>query len=210
MAEPEDTSHHFNPKHRIIGAVVLVALAVLLIPLILRNRESKSQPVPSVSAAAPSGTIAVPPSAPPLPMTPGGSVPPPAAAAAPMAPAAPAPAPAPAPSQPQAAAALPEAVPRPKAVPVRVRRRAPVHSAVHVARGWIVQLGAFSRRQNALRVRQALEHKGFRAELDDVRIGHRRGVRVRVGPVRSRREAGILEAHIARQTGIKGVVLIYP
>jgi len=208
LAEPEDTSHHFNPKHRIIGAVVLVALAVLLIPLILRNRESKSQPVPSVSAAAPSGTIAVPPSAPPLPMTPGGNVPPPAAAAAPMAPAAPAPAP----SQPQAAAALPEAVPRPrpKAVPVRVRRRAPVHSAVHVARGWIVQLGAFSRRQNALRVRQALEHKGFRAELDDVRIGHRRGVRVRVGPVRSRREAGILEAHIARQTGIKGVVLIYP
>lgn len=208
MAEPEDTSHHFNPKHRIIGAVVLVALAVLLIPLILRNRESKSQPVPSVSAAAPSGTIAVPPSPPPLPMTPGGNVPPPAAAAAPMAPAAPVP------SQPQAAAAIPEAVPRPrprpKAVPVHARRRVPAHPAVHVARGWIVQLGAFSRRQNALRVRQTLEHKGFRAELDDVRIGHRRGVRVRVGPVRSRREAGILEAHIARQTGIKGVVLVYP
>ena len=206
MAEPEDTSHHFNPKHRIIGAVVLVALAVLLIPLILRNRESKSQPVHSVSAAAPSGTIAVPPSAPPLPMTPGGNVPPPAAAAAPMAPAAPVP------SQPQAAAAIPEAVPRPrpKAVPVHARRRVPAHPAVHVARGWIVQLGAFSRRQNALRVRQTLEHKGFRAELDDVRIGHRRGVRVRVGPVRSRREAGILEAHIARQTGIKGVVLVYP
>ncbi|MHB8426775.1 MAG: SPOR domain-containing protein [Acidiferrobacterales bacterium] len=213
MAEPEDSSRSFNPKHRIIGAVVLVALAVLLIPFILRDHKAKPQTAPPVATTASSGIEAVAPVPPPLPMTPGGNVPPPAtpAAATPSA-VAPAPVVAPQPAQPPAAEAMPAPVPRPmpEVVPVHERRHPPVNHAVRVARGWIVQVGAFSRRQNALHVRETLEHKGFRAELDRVRIGNRRGVRVRVGPVRSRREARILEAHIARQTGIKGVVLMYP
>ncbi len=215
MAEPEDTSHSFNPKHRIIGAIVLVALAVVLIPLILKNRESKLQPAPPVAVAAPASTEVVPLAPPPLPMTPGGNVPTPAASAVPPAPAAstaPAASIVPRPTQPAAAAATPRLVPapRPKVAPVHTRRRVPEHRAVRVARGWIVQLGAFSRRENALHVRERLEHKGFRAKLDEVRIGRGRGVRVMVGPVRSRSEARILEAHIVRQTGIKGVVLAYP
>ena len=36
MAESEDTSS-FNPKHRIAGAIILVSLAVIFLPLILSN-----------------------------------------------------------------------------------------------------------------------------------------------------------------------------
>ncbi len=215
MTEPEDPGHKFNPQHRIIGAVVLVALAVLLIPLVLKNRESKSQAAPAAAAGALSGSVTVPAAPPALPMTPGPAVPesssaavsPNSAASAPAQESAPTPAPAqaPAPAQPVAAQApVTKHVSATAAVhrrPVLVRR---------VTRGWIVQVGAFSERVNALRVRARLERKGFRAELDELRVGYRRVARVRVGPVRSRGEARILEAHIARDTGIKGVVLTYP
>ncbi|MDA8362422.1 MAG: SPOR domain-containing protein [Gammaproteobacteria bacterium] len=218
MTEPEDTNHKFNPKHRIIGAVVLVALAVLLIPLIFKNRESKPQRMPSAAAGALSGSVAVPAAAPALPMTPGPAVPASSTPAVSPASVAPTPSPVVTPPQPEtavvapapAAAPAPESRPAPTKAEAPIRRRAPAHRVVRIAHGWIVQLGAFSQRANALRVRDRLEHKGFRVELDELRVGYRRVARVRVGPVRSRGEARILELHIARQTGIKGVVLAYP
>ena len=39
MAARDDARPEFNPKHRIIGAIVLVALVVILVPMILSERE---------------------------------------------------------------------------------------------------------------------------------------------------------------------------
>ncbi len=222
MAEQDETSPIFNPRHRIIGAVVLVVLAVLVIPLVLKNRGPELRP--AAPAGVSSGSVAVPP---PLPMTPGSNVPGTTVPSATM--------PAAAPPQPDAAVSQPQpqALTRPQPAPIptgtaapksgshrgvmaeRVRHHAMahhevVHHEVRVAHGWIVQLGAFSRRDNALRVREKLIRHGFRVELARLRIRHRAVVCVRVGPVRNRAEARMLEAHIARQTGIKGVVLTYP
>ncbi len=217
MAEQDETSPIFNPRHRIIGAVVLVVLAVLVIPLVLKNRGPELRP--AAPAGVSSGSVAVPP---PLPMTPGSNVPVATAPSATM--------PAAAPPQPDAAVSQPQPQaltrPQPALIPTRtaapesgshrgvtaerVRHHAMAHHEVRVAHGWIVQLGAFSRRDNALRVREKLIRHGFRVELARLRIRHRAVVCVRVGPVRNRAEARILEAHIARQTGIKGVVLTYP
>src|SRR5581483_10168101 len=48
-----DAPHEFDPKHRIIGAIVVVALAVIFVPMILSQREAPSEaPAP---ANAPSG-----------------------------------------------------------------------------------------------------------------------------------------------------------
>ncbi len=221
MAEREDTSRSFNPKHRIVGAVVLVAAAVIIVPLILKNRAPQVPTAPVAETPVPDSKVEVTPVAPaqPEPVNPAQAVPPPM----PMTPGAQAPA-----ASGQPAAQVPESTApasaeqnppaTPELAPKKARSVAPAHirhQAVHVAKasvthGWVIQLGAFSNRTNALRVKQKLERKGFRAELDRVKLDGKIGVRVRVGPVKKNSEARMLQAHIARQTGIKGVVLAYP
>lgn len=215
MAEREDTSRSFNPKHRIVGAIVLVAAAVIIVPLILQNRAPKPPAAPVAEVPVPDSKVVVTPvgpqpdaassaqaTAPPMPMTPGPQ--PPATASA-------QPVPPPPSSTPQIA---PEETPAPRkaepTAPAHKKHKPAQRATARVTHGWVVQLGAFSDRENALHLKKKLERKGFRAELDRVQLGGRTGVRVRVGPVKKNSEAKVLQAHIARATGIKGVVLAFP
>ncbi len=208
LAEREDISRGFNPKHRIIGAIVLVAVAVIVVPLILHNREPAQPPVPVAEMPVPDNKVVTTPvtpelTPPPMPMTPG-TEPPAAGAAAPA---------------PNSEAATPTTAPepaptesRPTTAPAQTHKphKPAPPAAIHPGRGWVVQLGAFSRRANALHLKKRLAHRGFRAELDNVRLDGKSGVRVRVGPVRSNSEARALQVRIAKETGIKGVVRAYP
>src|SRR3989344_1361412 len=43
MADRDDARPVFNPKHRIVGAIVLVALVVIFVPMVLNEREPPAE-----------------------------------------------------------------------------------------------------------------------------------------------------------------------
>ncbi len=205
MADRQDTSQEFNPKHRVVGAVILVALAVILVPLILHDRAPPAPAPPAAQTPEADTRLVVTPLTPvPLP----DNAPAPTAIktipslVAPPAPAGNAPAAdtgittqaslgsTPPPSLPSA-----RPTPPPKAAPDK---------------GWIVQLGAFSHTDNAKRMKENLVRHGYAPQLDKISLNQGQGVRVRVGPYKSEDEARTAQARIQRELNIKGVVRAYP
>lgn len=178
----------FNPMHRIVGAVILVALAVVFIPMFLRpaphgQKASPASPAlvsPTPPAASPdSYSPSVPPMVP---------APPAGAASNPVTP--PPAAPAAAQATPKAAAttsavASAKTPSSPVAGPRRAREasQAPVerhHRTAAKEAGWFVQVGSFHRGSSAQRLASRLRHEGFAARVtSDL---HRRQYRVRLGP----------------------------
>lgn len=207
MADRQDTSQDFNPKHRVVGAVILVALAVILVPLILHDRAPSAPTPPAAETPAPDTRLVV------TPLTP---VPLPDNAPAPTTiktiPSLVAPA-APAGQQPAASdtgmatqsanlsATPPPGLPTAKPSP-------PPKAAPD--KGWIVQLGAFSHTDNARRMQDNLVRRGYAPELDKIPLNQGQGVRVRVGPYKHEAEARTAQVRIQRELGIKGVVRAYP
>jgi DedD protein len=199
-------------KERLVGAAVLVAIAVWLVPWVLDGPEAPLETT--------GGSLQLPAAEEPMPMrthtlrlgdapesagasstttaaeTPAETVavaPPPPAAAAPVEvdePAAPA-------AEPLVAAARPEPE-RAPAAPAAAAR--PPKPATAAATGdWTVQLGSFSEEANARRVAQRSGTFGYKADVSTVRSGGRTLYRVRVGAPRARAEAeatvSALKAH---------------
>jgi DedD protein len=176
-------------KERLTGAIVLVAIVVIVVPELLTGPRRSPAPeaatrsvtlelgeeahrAPQVPAAV--ATAAA--SANPAPAA--SSAPPPAADAPPVADTPPAPAPAP----PEAAA---------------------------TAGGWVVQLGSFASRDNAQRLVQELRHKGYTAFASEFHGSARVLYRVRVGPEQDRAHAEVVAARLARE-GHPGKVTAQP
>lgn len=225
----DDKSREFNPKHRIIGAVILVTLAVIIVPMILRERSTEPAPVPLVQPADPGDSQVV-----VAPVEPTETTEPTAAAPAdanprtipPIMPVRPvesgandpgstasAPTPAPNPPAPSTSSTTP---PPPKPTPsTSTASSAPTQTKSTaaigtVSKGWVVQLGAFSNADNAKRLEAKLREHGYTPRLDKASVDGTRTVRVRVGPYRDRDEAGNIQARIQKDVGVKGVVLSYP
>jgi cell division septation protein DedD len=192
-------------KERLTGAIILVALIVLLVPELLTG------PVRAKSAAALSSTPAIASIAAaqrvheqPLrsyTLTLGATPPihdaiaaPPAAQARPVA----------SPAQTPAAAATTRS-------DLQVAK-SPAHPAVAEAAssafagGWMVQLGSFASRQNADRLARSLEGRGFHMSVSPARAGARVLWRVRAGPARDRTAAQHLAARL-RALGHRGELL---
>jgi len=215
-------------KERLTGAIILVALIVLLVPELLTGPiRTKSAPAASATrAAAPlrsyTLTLSAPRTVDAAPATP-----------AAQAPAQPTPGPQESPPQsatqaaedgggpqraPAAQAAPPEAqaptAPRPGAAadPALQVASAPAHPAVHETHlavssgGWVVQLGSFAGRQNANRLAHSLTAKGFRMSVSSARAGSRVLWRVRAGPAHDRAAAQHLAARL-RALGHHGEIL---
>lgn len=207
MADKQDASQDFNPKHRVVGAVILVVLAVILVPLILRDRAPSEPIPPTAEMPAPDNRVVVTPLTPvPLP----DNAPPATIKTIPSLVATTTPAPVT-----NDHAALTEATstpagisatPRPSTAPSKPS--APPKAAL--AKGWIVQLGAFSHTNNATRLKENLVRHGYAPELDKISINNGQGVRVRVGPYPHEAEARTAQARIQHELGIKGVVRAYP
>ena len=187
-------------KERLTGAIILVALIVLLVPALLTGPIRSA---PRVLAAASSASAEEPPlrsytihladdarahtaaraSGPEQPAPIGA-----AAAAEPTAPAAAAPAVAtpasvaPAPPSVHAAAAMATVTP-------------PSASASSQSGAWMVQLGSFASRANAERLAQQLRARGFQMSVSQGSTG-RRLYRVRAGPAASRAAAAQLAARL--------------
>ncbi len=189
-------------KQRLVGAFILVALIVIVVPEFLRGKvppqgDSTMLPRSSTEAAssadpnAPLRSVTVdmrePAGAPPPGGNPSGSsVPPPspasAASATPVA--ATAPEVAPAPDTASATPAAPAGVPAPAATPASARLPKPV------AKGpWVVQLGSFALKISAERLARELKDEGYPAYVSPVQRGARELFRVRVGPLADRQAA---------------------
>jgi DedD protein len=83
-------------------------------------------------------------------------------------------------------------------------------AATKKAEGWVVQVGAFSDGESARRLQDRLQQSGFLVNLQSVDLKGRKVVRVRVGPYRQKRVAMDARSRIEKEVGLEGVVLAYP
>lgn len=195
----------FNPKHRVIGAIILVAVAVITVPLILNKNEPAEQ---DVKPAGDTKTVIaeVPHSAPPAP------APKPPVETTPM------------PSEPPSEISVtqPDIAPEPPAsAPTRAPTKAPTPdkaqapaqksktAAAQGDKGWFVQVGTFSNPDNARALADKLKRKGYPASLESVRVEQTKVVRVRVGPYPQDAKAKTVQAEIQKGLGIRGIVRHY-
>lgn len=200
-------------KERLTGAVILVALVVLLVPELLSGPGQSASPNPRPVDEQPmrsytidlahdgtAGPGAVTPSV-PADSTEDAALDA-AVVAAPKeaAPAAP-------PAKPQASAPPPYVAPAAvKSAPAVVPKPAPEPPPVT---GWCIQVGSFASGENARRLVQELKGKGFAAFVEPG--GGTRGhlYRVRVGPEADRAAVTALSAKL-RAIGKSGAVVPYP
>jgi DedD protein len=210
----DDERPQFNPKHRIAGAIILVSLAVIFVPMLLDESGSTAEnqtltKIPERDAAETKVVIA--PVAPPLPeldKTP--NVEPAAPAAAPEKPAVVAKsepiAPEPKPASTHTAAVEKKADTTAKAKPV-VAKPGDVDK---ISKGWVVQVGTFANADNAGRLRDKLQGQGYAVNSESVTVQGNKAVRLRVGPYRDKAAASKAQAQLQKDLSIQGVVLAHP
>jgi len=213
MAERKEAVDNFNPRHRIVGAVVLVVLAVIFLPMLLNDRA----PDKDSGTAAPDARTVVLPVPPPRDKPAGIFLPPesdktlekpgttktvivpveptteiPAAVKTPIAPAS---------RQPEA-----KTVPETESVAASRKATAAGKPVATAEKHWVVQVGAFSQPDNARRLHDRLEKKGYSVILDPPKPAKGKTVRVEVGPYKDSDDAKSAQMRIQDEFGIKGVV----
>jgi DedD protein len=174
-------------KERLTGAIVLVAIVVILVPALLsgpRSRPVAADPLHSVTidlSTDARGRVATPP------------------AAAPSFAAAASATPAPALEHTAAPPGNPASVAPPVASAVPAPAPAATAAAAATATGWIVQLGSFASRENAAKLVKELRRKGYSAFVAEFRGSTKTLYRVRVGPEHERARADALASRLARE-----------
>ena len=198
-------------KERLTGALILVALLVILVPEMLSGPDTTTAagdapPARPATEGPPLRSYTLDLDA-PADKNPAGQ----SALNAQSAPAASEAAPAAAPaeseaSSPAATAATPTGSADPitaTTVPAPPQPSAPASSSGAASSGWHVQVGSFAQRVNAERFAQQLAGKGFKAQVSSSTGNGRELFRVRIGPVADRDAAVALQSRLAAQ-GIRG------
>ena len=196
-------------KRRLIGAIVLVSLAIIFLPMLLEHEPEGLKPTPMK----------------PLPEEPPRQFDssllqdiPPETATTPEAPKAvqpradtPAVEPAPASTEKPRTAKAP-AKPAPKPVPKPTAKAGkPTGAGKSSPSGWVVQVASLSNRESATKLVKKLRRAGLDTmEPRAVTVKGKRFYRVQVGPEISRENAEKHLALIKRVTGAKGQVMRYP
>jgi DedD protein len=198
----------FNPKHRIV-----VALAVILVPLILDEHEPPPE-LKSVTEIPPPKTASAPPTETRVVITPvsemtGTEKSPVTPAAAPPSAGTPAPVkPAPASVTEKPPVKTAEEKAEPVVKPVRSAGTEP--ATIKNGKGWVVQVGVYKERTNAERLRERLQGQGFKVSAEPVNLDGARATRLRLGPYRDRASALKMQARLEKEAGVKSVVYANP
>jgi DedD protein len=204
-----------NLKQRLVGAVVLVSLAVIFIPMILDGRDpsvnyiTKSNIPPKPERDFVSRIIPLNPSPVPQPeiLEPKVISEPLKTDSEPMVDAEqPAEAEARTQKKDQKAAPQPVAKPKPK---VAAKPKAVAKPKTGLS-AWAVQVGSFSSKENAYALRDKLRKQGFTAFVDTLYNKDTPAFRVRVGPEIKREQADALQAKLAKQLKAKPIVVKHP
>ncbi len=185
-------------KQRLVGAVVLVSLAVIFIPMLLDSGEQGGMPVFGTNIPKKPNYQFEPLDIPLEPVKP---------------------------IEPEKPVLVDKAEPAPKAKPVLQKTEQPAPAkpakpplvvkadeadkpAIDGA-AWVVQVGSFSNSANALKLRDKLRAKGFTAFVEKVAGGESTVYRVRVGPELKREIADELRDKLQKQLKLKGIVMGY-
>jgi len=75
---------------------------------------------------------------------------------------------------------------------------------------WVVQLGSFAAHDNALQLEKRLKDAGYSAFVEQVDTDRGTVYRVRVGPELLRGEAQAVRDRLAQEVGLEGIVVRYP
>jgi DedD protein len=188
-------------KQRLVGAVVLVSLAVIFIPVILEGPDDEWTPrtqgmpePPPISYHEEAET--------PLPVPFEHPVPP--TVLEPAVPLESEPSPAPD----SAAEAAPQpAPPEPATVAPPPPPASAVDTGTETAGGWAIQVGRFSQQQNAQGLRDRLKKAGYAAFLKEDRADSTSSWRVLVGPLKTRSDAEKVRDELAARRQLKGFVI---
>lgn len=197
-------------KQRLIGAIVLVSLAVIFIPIILEGPDDEWTPrshsipeQPQMDYRA-DMELELPPETPVVDETvameaisqeQAESEPQPAVEVV-KTDAVPVKAPEPVKAAPQPASPVKQAVPPvPKAEPLK---------------GWFVQVGSFGQEMNAKGLQDRLAAAGFHVQLQDVKLGNKHTYRVLVGPSPGRTAAEKQAEKLKSGQHLTGMVIEYP
>ncbi len=203
-------------KQRLVGAVVLVALAVILVPMILEGPEdlgepgSNLPPMPEAIIREPAEPLVLPPPEVTVPEPPEELAEAPTATE--QAPAAPEPA---GPSSPDPGTGQADAGAAPEP-PLEAPAREPAGPAVAKGTtppeltGWVVQLGSFSREANATALRDKVRALGYAAFVQAAKTPKGTTYRVRVGPELERARAEKLRDELKHKLGMAGMVAHHP
>lgn len=196
-------------KKRLVGAIVLVALAVIFLPMLLEGDKRSGIPMFGSNVPEPPasriGVVDIPLQVPPppaeAPVVVERELPPEPVVAAPAAPPV---------TTTIAEAPVPEPQPKP-AAPVQPVKPAEVaaSSKPAAAESWAVQVGSFSEQGNAGRLRDSLRSKGYPAYVEQVKLASGTSYRVRVGPTLSRTDAEAIQAKLAK-IDQRGIVVPHP
>jgi len=180
-------------KERLIGAVVLVVLGVIIIPLFLKGSPSPDSTVSQPLTLPPSDTTA-PQQQYSLPLN--ASTEPGAALAASTA------------NPPAAApsATTQTAKPVVHAIP-RAAAPAPAAAASQAGGKWVVQVGSYGSQANADKVVATLKQHGIHASVSHFSKAGHTYYRVRVGPYAERADADKAMAAVAKAVGGKPAVV---
>jgi DedD protein len=204
MARNEQTEYDFEPRHRILGAIVLVSLGFIVFSIVLNEQPQQLSPEDKQVGVTPDTRVVVTP------------VPSPQAQpdTKPMVSIKPVPkvidnplAPKPEP-EPGAKSPAPKAVETvTNAEPAITTTLKPKSTSKSSGGRWTVQVGTFADPANARRLSKKLEQQKYQVTLKVVALKQGRAVRVRVGPFDSRASATRARDIIRKNNGINGVVL---
>lgn len=190
-------------KQRLVGIAVLIALAVIFIPMFLTPPAAPLPPViPRDMAPMPADTLP----AEPVPVDPvivgeveRGLNATPAELAESVAPAA-------GPTTPLTAQGSAASLPMPRETTVTQVTDLP-HAAAPAPGAWIVQLGTFSSEANAKKLQQKLHGAGFAVTITPLEASGKRTFRVRVGRPGARPEAEIIHSQVMAKLGYVGMIV---
>lgn len=200
-----------NLKQRLVGAIVLVSLAVIFIPIILEGPDDEWAPrrhsIPEPPQMDYRASMQLPQHADTVePAEVQETAQPAQAAVTPPAPAMPEPEPAPQPKpEPKR-----EAKPKPKPPPVaaatpKATTAAPASDPAALPDGWYVQVGSFSQQQNASGLRDRLKSAGYNGRMQATGSIFR----VLVGPSETRKQAEKTRDQLLSGQQLKGIVIQY-
>ncbi len=234
----ENSQHDFNIRHRLVGAVVLLGLGVIVIPMILQGKgpgavmksDSLTEEVQEwivetedattyTSRVKPVGETGVAVDEPPELLEIDDASDNSAVINNQAAPESP-PVTAVPDNQPQAVEPAPEPEPKPEKIQensnqvaaIKLPEPAPMTDLKpeNVARGWMVQVGSFSKPENAQNMISKLNEGGFDSRYEVITTDSGQVTRVWVGPYEKRVTAGRALEAVKDKTGVKGFIKSYP
>jgi DedD protein len=113
------------------------------------------------------------------------------------------------PAAPEKAPEPVKTAPEPAAPPV-VKAAVPAVPDTPVLKGWFVQVGSFGQEMNASGLGERLTAAGYQVQLQTVELGKKHAYRVLIGPSTSRAEAEKRAAKLKSGQQLKGMVIEYP